>query len=197
MATITPRPIYELHDRLQTLRAKSKLFEAQRLEQRTMFDIEMLEQMGRCSGIENYSRHLSKRAPGDPPPTLLDYFPDDFLVFVDESHQTRCGRCSRIGNIMPTMASALFGKRAQIQICVRYSLLVLESNLVLSAYRIFALSFPRRRGINTQSTLNSIFLSSIRIFSGCKDAKGERKRGLKLRNCEGEEEATIQYNLLR
>ena len=78
----------ELQQRLAELRDDMKLLEAQRLEQRTLFDLEMLEEMGRCSGIENYSRHLSGRAPGEPPPTLLDYFPDDFLCIVDESHQT-------------------------------------------------------------------------------------------------------------
>jgi excinuclease ABC subunit B len=65
-----------------------KLVEKQRLEQRTMFDLEMLEQMGFCTGIENYARHLSGRAPGEPPPTLIDYFPDDYVLLVDESHQT-------------------------------------------------------------------------------------------------------------
>ncbi len=78
----------ELLGRLQELRAANKLVEAQRLEQRTMFDLEMLEQMGFCSGIENYSRWLSGRKAGEPPPCLLDYFPDDFLLVVDESHQT-------------------------------------------------------------------------------------------------------------
>jgi len=62
--------------------------EEQRLQQRTLYDLEMLEQMGRCKGIENYSRHLSGRKPGEPPPTLLDYFPADCLTFVDESHQS-------------------------------------------------------------------------------------------------------------
>jgi len=62
--------------------------EKQRIEQRTMYDIEMLEQMGFCHGIENYSRHLSGRKPGEPPPTLIDYFPEDFLLIIDESHQT-------------------------------------------------------------------------------------------------------------
>src|SRR4029077_14790702 len=70
------------------LKAQNKLVEEQRLQQRTLYDLEMLEQMGRCKGIENYSRHLSGRKPGEPPPTLLDYFPKDFLLFVDESHQT-------------------------------------------------------------------------------------------------------------
>ena len=78
----------ELGERLVELRKDSKLVEAQRLEQRCMFDIEMLEEMGRCSGIENYSRHLSGREPGEPPPTLIDYFADDFLLVVDESHAT-------------------------------------------------------------------------------------------------------------
>jgi len=78
----------ELHERLVELSEKIRLVEAQRLEQRTRFDLEMLEEMGFCSGIENYSRHLTMRKPGDPPPTLIDYFPEDFLVVVDESHQT-------------------------------------------------------------------------------------------------------------
>ena len=78
----------ELRERLGELKAANKLVEEQRLQQRTLYDLEMLEQMGRCKGIENYSRHLSGRAPGEPPPTLLDYFPKDFLLFVDESHQT-------------------------------------------------------------------------------------------------------------
>jgi excinuclease ABC subunit B len=78
----------ELRDRLQELKVANKLVEAQRLEQRTMFDLEMLEQMGVCPGIENYSRWLSGRKAGDPPPCLLDYFPKDFLLVIDESHQT-------------------------------------------------------------------------------------------------------------
>ncbi|MFO0634261.1 MAG: excinuclease ABC subunit UvrB [Nannocystaceae bacterium] len=78
----------ELQHRLVELNDKMKLLEAQRLEQRTMFDLEMLQEMGHCSGIENYSRHLTGRNPGEPPPTLLDYFPEDYLMVVDESHQT-------------------------------------------------------------------------------------------------------------
>ena len=78
----------ELRERLQELEAANKLLERQRLEQRTMFDLEMLEQMGFCQGIENYSRHLSGRREGEPPPTLIDYFPDDFLIVLDESHIT-------------------------------------------------------------------------------------------------------------
>ena len=78
----------ELLEWLPKLESEGKLLERQRLEQRTMYDLEMLEQMGFCHGIENYSRHLSGRNEGDPPPTLLDYFPDDFLVILDESHIT-------------------------------------------------------------------------------------------------------------
>jgi excinuclease ABC subunit B len=78
----------ELRERIQYLRKMNKLIEAQRIEQRTMFDLEMIQEMGYCHGIENYSRHLSGRAPGEPPPTLIDYFPKDYLLVVDESHAT-------------------------------------------------------------------------------------------------------------
>lgn len=78
----------ELEQRLQELRSMGKLVEAQRLEQRTRYDIEMLQEMGFCKGIENYSRHLTGRPPGSPPYTLLDYFPKDFIMFIDESHVT-------------------------------------------------------------------------------------------------------------
>lgn len=79
---------YELEERLRELNSQEKLLEAQRLRQRTNFDIEMIKEMGYCSGIENYSRILDGRAPGTPPKTLIDYFPDDFLMFIDESHVT-------------------------------------------------------------------------------------------------------------
>ncbi len=78
----------ELAQRLVSLQEEEKLLERQRIEQRTMFDLEMLREVGYCHGIENYSRHLTGRAPGEPPPTLIDYLPDDFLLIVDESHQT-------------------------------------------------------------------------------------------------------------
>src|ERR1043165_6471339 len=78
----------ELRERLKELREQRKLLEAQRLEQRTLYDLELLEEMGFCPGIENYSRHLTGRQPGEPPPTLLSYFPADFLLFIDESHVT-------------------------------------------------------------------------------------------------------------
>ncbi|HNN52920.1 MAG TPA: excinuclease ABC subunit UvrB, partial [Pseudomonadota bacterium] len=78
----------ELREQITNFKDNMKLVEAQRIEQRTLFDLEMLDQMGHCSGIENYSRHLSGRAAGEPPATLIDYFPRDFLCIIDESHQT-------------------------------------------------------------------------------------------------------------
>ena len=78
----------ELEERLAVLKSEGKLLEAQRLEQRTNYDLEMMQEMGYCSGIENYSRHLTHRAPGATPYTLLDYFPEDFLIMIDESHVT-------------------------------------------------------------------------------------------------------------
>ncbi|KPJ98844.1 MAG: excinuclease ABC subunit B [Desulfobacterales bacterium SG8_35] len=76
----------ELKERLAFFEKENRLLEAQRLEQRTMFDLEMISELGYCNGIENYSRHLTGAAPGEPPPTLLDYYPDDFILFIDESH---------------------------------------------------------------------------------------------------------------
>jgi excinuclease ABC subunit B len=99
----------ELRERLGELKMQNKLVEEQRLQQRTLYDLEMLEQMGRCKGIENYSRHLSGRAPGEPPPTLLDYFPKDFLLFVDESHQT-----------VPQIGSMFKGDRARKETLVEF-----------------------------------------------------------------------------
>jgi excinuclease ABC subunit B len=78
----------ELEERLKELRSQGKLLEAQRLEARTNYDIEMLQEAGYCTGVENYSRHLQRRSPGSTPWTLLDYFPDNFLLFIDESHMT-------------------------------------------------------------------------------------------------------------
>src|SRR6202042_2881632 len=94
---VTPRPTLrqataaikiELKQRLDWLVAQGKLLEAQRLEQRTTFDLEMIEATGSCAGIENYSRYLPGRRPGEPPPTFFEYIPDNSLLFVDESHQT-------------------------------------------------------------------------------------------------------------
>ncbi|AIF44141.1 excinuclease ABC subunit UvrB [Virgibacillus sp. SK37] len=97
----------ELEERLKELRAENKLLEAQRLEQRTNYDIEMMNEMGFCSGIENYSRHLTFRNEGDTPYTLLDFFPDDFLVVVDESHVT-----------LPQIRGMYNGDRARKQVLV-------------------------------------------------------------------------------
>ncbi|MDR3560159.1 MAG: excinuclease ABC subunit UvrB [Negativicutes bacterium] len=78
----------ELEERLAVLNSQNKVLEAQRLAQRTKYDLEMMQEMGYCSGIENYSRHLTNRKAGDPPYTLIDYFPDDFMIVIDESHAT-------------------------------------------------------------------------------------------------------------
>jgi excinuclease ABC subunit B len=78
--------IDELKIRIEYFRNENKLIEAQRIEERTNFDLEMIQEIGYCNGIENYSRHFTGRKPGEPPPTLLDYFPDEFIVFIDESH---------------------------------------------------------------------------------------------------------------
>ncbi|MEK6726817.1 MAG: excinuclease ABC subunit UvrB [Deltaproteobacteria bacterium] len=78
----------EMHERVREFKSQNKLIEAQRIAERTLFDIEMIEEMGYCNGIENYSRHLSGRGAGDPPPTLIDYFPKDSLFIIDESHIT-------------------------------------------------------------------------------------------------------------
>ena len=78
--------VAELNERIQFFRSQKRLIEAQRIEERTHFDLEMMQELGYCNGIENYSRHLTGRMPGQPPPTLLDYFPDDFIVYIDESH---------------------------------------------------------------------------------------------------------------
>jgi excinuclease ABC subunit B len=78
----------ELSDRIAFFQAENRLIEAQRIKERTSYDLEMIREIGFCKGVENYSRHFSMRSPGDPPPCLIDYFPEDFLFFIDESHQT-------------------------------------------------------------------------------------------------------------
>lgn len=99
----------ELKEQLEKFRAEGKLLEAQRLEQRTKYDLEMMREMGYCSGIENYSRHLTLREPGATPYTLLDYFPDDFLIVVDESHVT-----------LPQIRGMYNGDQARKQVLVDY-----------------------------------------------------------------------------
>lgn len=78
----------ELEEQVKYFKSEGKLLEAQRIAERTNFDIEMMRETGFCSGIENYSRHLAGLAPGQPPNTLMDYFPDDFIIMIDESHKT-------------------------------------------------------------------------------------------------------------
>lgn len=99
----------ELAERLAELKAENKLIEAQRLEQRTNYDIEMMRETGFCSGIENYSRHISGRAPGSPPFTLMDYLPKDFVLFVDESHVT-----------LPQVGAMYAGDRSRKENLVKY-----------------------------------------------------------------------------
>ena len=99
----------ELETRLAEFRAQDKLLEAQRLEQRTLYDIEMMREIGYCSGIENYSRHMEGRTEGDPPWTLLDYFPDDYLLVMDESHMT-----------IPQVRGMYNGDRARKEVLVAY-----------------------------------------------------------------------------
>ena len=99
----------ELNDRLAVLKDQGKLLEAERLEQRTNYDLEMMEELGYCSGIENYSRHLTGRAPGEPPFTLVNYFPEDFLTVVDESHVT-----------LPQLRAMYAGDRARKEQLVKY-----------------------------------------------------------------------------
>ncbi len=99
----------ELLQRLDFYDKAGRFLEKQRIEQRTMYDLEMLEQMGFCNGIENYSRHLSGRKPGEPPPTLIDYFPKDFLMIIDESHQT-----------IPQIGAMYRGDRSRKETLVEY-----------------------------------------------------------------------------
>lgn len=115
---VTPRAVLlqaidrikeELRQRLDSLRAENKLVEAQRLEQRTLYDIEMINEIGYCGGIENYSRYLSQRNPGEPPPTLFDYLPENALLIIDESHVT-----------IPQLGGMYRGDRSRKETLVNY-----------------------------------------------------------------------------
>ncbi len=101
--------IAELKERLSFFRDNNQLVEAQRIEERTNFDLEMMQEIGYCTGIENYSRHLTDRSPGEPPPTLMDYFPDDYLLFIDESHIS-----------VPQIRAMYKGDRSRKQTLVQY-----------------------------------------------------------------------------
>ena len=106
----------ELDEQLAKLKAEDRLLEAQRLEQRTRYDIEMMQEMGYCSGIENYSRHMSERKAGEAPYTLIDYFPDDFLIMVDESHVT-----------IPQVRAMYNGDRARKESLIEYGFRLLSA----------------------------------------------------------------------
>lgn len=99
----------ELQERIAFFETENRLVEAQRIKERTRYDLEMIREIGFCKGIENYSRHFSKRLPGEPPPCLLDYFPDDFLFFIDESHQT-----------LPQLHAMYNGDRARKQTLIEF-----------------------------------------------------------------------------
>ncbi|MCF8094196.1 MAG: excinuclease ABC subunit UvrB [Desulfobacteraceae bacterium] len=99
----------ELKERLEYFRDAGKLIEAQRIEERTNYDMEMIQELGYCNGIENYARHITAREPGQPPPTLLDYFPEDFLIFIDESHIC-----------VPQLGGMFNGDRSRKQTLVEY-----------------------------------------------------------------------------
>jgi excinuclease ABC subunit B len=101
--------IAELKERIAFFRAEKRFIETQRIEERTNFDLEMIQELGYCNGIENYSRHLTGRAAGDPPPTLLDYFPEDYLMFIDESHIA-----------VPQLRAMYRGDRSRKQTLVEY-----------------------------------------------------------------------------
>ena len=98
-----------MKERVEYFRENQRLIEAQRIEERTMFDMEMMQELGFCHGIENYSRHLTGRKPGEPPPTLLDFFPRDLLVILDESHIT-----------VPQLAAMYRGDRSRKETLVEY-----------------------------------------------------------------------------
>ena len=99
----------ELALTLAEYKEQNKLLEMQRLEQRTNFDLEMMEEMGYCQGIENYSRHLTGRKPGQPPPTLMEYLPHDALIIIDESHAT-----------LPQIAGMYRGDRSRKETLIKY-----------------------------------------------------------------------------
>ena len=119
----------ELAERLKELRSEDKLLEAQRLEQRTNYDLEVLQELGYCSGIENYSRHLTGRKPGEPPYTLLDYYPEDYVIFIDESHVA-----------VPQLRAMLAGDASRKKTLVEYGFRLPSAydNRPLSAEEFFA-----------------------------------------------------------
>ena len=137
----------ELQVQLQSLNKAGKLVEAQRLEQRTLFDLEMMQEMGFCNGIENYSRHLTGRAPGQPPPTLIDYFPKEFLLIIDESHQT-----------VPQIGGMYRGDRSRKETLVEFGFRLPSSTTVPCV----SMSFGRSTIVSSSSVRHLVTTNSNR-----------------------------------
>jgi excinuclease UvrABC helicase subunit UvrB len=151
----------ELEERLAELKKQDKLLEAARLEQRTNYDLEMLQEAGYCSGVENYSRHLAQRPAGSPPYTLLDYFPEDFLLVIDESHMT-----------VPQIRGMYNGDRSRKQTLVDTAFACLarttaRSTSMSSTSASTTLSSPRRRPRNTSTGKAGRWWSSWCAPPGC------------------------------
>src|SRR5205809_1064479 len=168
----------ELRERLAELRAQNKLLEAQRLESRTNFDIDMLLEVGRCTGIENYSRPLTGRAPGERPACLLDYFPDDYLCIIDESHQT-----------LPQLAGMYEGDRSRKQTLVDYGFR-LPSALDNRPLRIDEFKSLVPRILFVSATPGE---EELRLSGGVVVERAEIIRGLRLGECD----VLVGINLLR
>jgi excinuclease ABC subunit B len=149
----------ELEERLFELKENGKLLEAQRLEQRTRYDLEMMREIGFCQGIENYSRHISGRAPGSSPYTLIDYFPKDFLLVIDESHVT-----------VPQIGAMFNGDRSRKESLVEYGF------RLPSAFDNRPLTFEEF----TKRTNHVIYVSATRqlMCAGCPPGGGSRSYAL-------------------
>ena len=160
---VTPREVMlkavdeirvELRERLKVLRDGGKLVEAQRLEQRTQFDLEMIRELGYCTGIENYSRYLSGRQPGEPPPCLFDYIADDALLIVDEGHVT-----------IPQLGAMYKGDRSRKETLVEYGFrlpsaldnrpLRFDEFEKISPQTVFVSATPGRMSASTRTTSSS------------------------------------------
>jgi len=142
----------ELAEQIKFFESQNKLVEMQRIQQRTMYDVEMIREVGFCKGIENYSRHFSRRVPGEPPPCLVDYFPKDFLIFIDESHQT-----------LPQLRAMQHGDRSRKQALVDFGF------RLPSAYDNRPLKFEEFLGLVSQV----IFVSATPAEFELRECSGE------------------------